>query len=659
MVSPGTTLQARYRVLRHIGGGGMGTVYQADDLRLPGRSCAIKEMTPAQLAPQDRNWAINAFRQEAQMLAGLRHRGLTAVTDFFAEAGCWYLVMDYVEGQTLEKRLEQTGGRFSTTEAREVMEQLFEVLEFLHAQSPPVVFRDLKPGNVMCTPQGKIKLIDFGIARFFKQGQTRDTIQLGTPGYAAPEQYGGMGQSDPRADVYSLGVLLLQMITGFDPATAVTPFPLPQPDSLMAGIPPHIAAVIRRATQLQPEARYPSVQEMRRALLTPSVGQNAPPPPTQQARTRAYPPTPPPSSPPPAERSSAGGRGKGLWIGLGIAALLLLVCGGGAFTAFSRGLIGPRTSTPTEPGSYTTDPTPTTPPTEESATEDPTGETPESSPDAPVTEEPDTPSPPPTTVPPRLTYVRGNVGSTDVYVADADGRQQSCVACRPCDEAEPAWAPDGTTIIFQSDCGGSYDLWTVRSPGGSPQRLTHSSGVDEREPDWSVAGTIVYRANPAGSGRNEDGELRTMRADGSGSQPLGIVGRSPTWSPDGSQITFMSERDGSWEIYVYDVASQNSRRVTSCSSNCRWPTWAPDGRAVIYHSTTGPTTVTADTLWITYLDGSTTQLTTGNHPGRPSWSTSGFIAFNSDNGIEIIPEQGGSRSVLIGGEENWAPIWSK
>jgi len=202
MLQSGSMLQSRYRILRRIGGGGMGMVYLAEDTRLPGRMCAIKEMSPAQLAPQDRNWAINGFRQEAQMLANLNHPGLTSVTDFIPEAGNWYLVMDYVEGETLQERLKRArGGRLSLDEVLNITRQLCDVLEYLHRQSPSVVFRDLKPGNVMLTPQGEVKLIDFGIARFFKPGQTRDTVNLGTPGYAAPEQYGGLGQSDPRADV--------------------------------------------------------------------------------------------------------------------------------------------------------------------------------------------------------------------------------------------------------------------------------------------------------------------------------------------------------------------------------------------------------------------------------------------------------------------------
>jgi len=261
------TLQDRYRVLHQLGGGGMGIVYLAEDTRLAGRRCAIKELSPASLPAAERDWSIQAFQQEAGMLANLHHPGLTAVTDFFAEGSNWYLVMDFVEGETLEARLARSpGGRLPLNEALGIAHQLCEVLDYLHRQNPPVVFRDLKPGNIMLNTQGQVKLIDFGIARHFKPGKSGDTVNMGTPGYAAPEQYGGIGQSGPQADVYSLGVVLLQMTSGYNPVMARTPFPLPAPGSIMQGLPPHVEQAIICATQLQPQYRFPTVKDFQRAL---------------------------------------------------------------------------------------------------------------------------------------------------------------------------------------------------------------------------------------------------------------------------------------------------------------------------------------------------------------------------------------------------------
>jgi len=636
MLTKGDLLQNRYRILRQIGGGGMAVVYLAEDTRLAGRRCAIKEMSPAQLAPQDRNWAIQMFRREAQILANLKHPGLTPVTDFFPERGNWYLVMDYVEGETLQERLDRTrDGRLPLDEALNITRQLCDVLEYLHRQNPPVVFRDLKPGNVMLTPQNEVKLIDFGIARFFKPGQTRDTVNLGTPGYAAPEQYGGLGQSDPRADVYSLGVLLHQMVTGYDPTTATTPFPLPPPGSLMRGLPAHVEEVISRATRIQPDLRFRSVGELRQALF----------------------PTPQPPVPP------ARGSRKGIWIGLGIAGVLLL----GLCVAVMAGVLvlpgvfsrGGGVSTPIVEGATALPPTAsepagpvaTSPPAVSQMTPTPTPLI-ATSPPAAV---------PPATAPLRIAYVYGAVGNTDVYVANADGSARDCVACRSCDEAEPAWSPDGRYIVYQADCDGSYDIWIVSSSGGNPTRLTHTSGTDEREPDWSPDGSqIAFRVNPVGGERNADGDLWIMNADGNGGHSLGIRGRSPVWSPDGRRLAFMSEQSGSWEIYVYDLQEGTTRQLTSCSANCRWPAWSPDGRYVIYHSTTGPGSVTADTIWyVPVSGGSPTRLVSGSHAGRPTWSVQGLIAFNSDRGIEVVREDGSERRTLISSDQNWAPVWSE
>ena len=270
MLAPDTQLQDRYRIIHKIGGGGMGIVYLAEDNRLPGRMCAVKEMSPTQLPPEDRNWATNSFRQEAQMLARLSHPGLTAVTDFFPEGENLYLVMDYVPGQTLQEMLDGTpDGRLPQGQALNTVRQLCDVLEYLHRQSPPVIFRDLKPSNVMLTPEGQIKLIDFGIARFFKPAQSQDTVTLGTPGYAAPEQWGTAGQSDARSDIYGLGVLLLRLATGYDPVP--NPFPLPQPRDVMPEISPKTEYLILRATPPDPGARYQSVAEFRRDIDTPSA----------------------------------------------------------------------------------------------------------------------------------------------------------------------------------------------------------------------------------------------------------------------------------------------------------------------------------------------------------------------------------------------------
>jgi formylglycine-generating enzyme required for sulfatase activity/serine/threonine protein kinase len=272
--------QGRYLIVRAVGHGGMGAVYQAADTRLGGKVVAIKEMSDAGLpTPQQRQQASHAFRQEAQMLALLNHPNLPKVSDFFTENGKHYIAMEFVEGETLEDHLNRRGGSVSEAEARGWAAQLCDVLSYLHRQQPPVIFRDLKPANVMLTPQGQLKLIDFGIARFFKAGQAGDTVAMGTPGYAAPEQY-GQGQTDVRSDVYSLGVLLHHALTGYEPS--LTPFILPSVQQFNRNASLHIVQVIERAVDVQPTRRFPSVDAMRQALVPLST---APPPPVAAQRS--------------------------------------------------------------------------------------------------------------------------------------------------------------------------------------------------------------------------------------------------------------------------------------------------------------------------------------------------------------------------------------
>jgi serine/threonine protein kinase len=249
----GRKLQDRYQIGQRLGKGGMGAVYLAIDGRLGEKYVAIKEFDPAVLPLQDRQWAATAFEQEARMLAQLNHPALTAVTDYFTEHQLHYLVMEFVEGETLEDAwLRQPGQRFDPQQILIWARQLCDVLHYLHNQSRPVIFRDLKPDNIMVLPNGHLKLIDFGIARYFNPDKTEDTIALGTPGYAAPEQH-GQAQADARTDIYALGVVLHQLLTGYDPK--VTPFQLPPVRTLTPSVPAHMAHAIEQAAALNRSQR--------------------------------------------------------------------------------------------------------------------------------------------------------------------------------------------------------------------------------------------------------------------------------------------------------------------------------------------------------------------------------------------------------------------
>jgi hypothetical protein len=252
-------------ILRVIGRGGMGAVYQAKDMKRQGALCAIKEMSLSMVPPEEQALAIKNFRIEARMLSVLGHPCLPAVTQSFADDQRYFLVMEYIDGVTLEELLERNRGPFSERRVLNWAEQLCDVLEYLHSYNPPIIFRDMKPGNVMLTRQGHIKLIDFGIARFFRPTHEADTQLLGTPGYAPPEQY-GTAQTDERADIYALGMTLYHLLTD---KFSETGFGAKARDIRAANpqVSVAVAYALEKATALEPSDRYQSVAAFRLALL--------------------------------------------------------------------------------------------------------------------------------------------------------------------------------------------------------------------------------------------------------------------------------------------------------------------------------------------------------------------------------------------------------
>lgn len=261
----GQILQSRYSITNHIGQGGMGTVYQAQDMRLNNRLVAVKELDPAQLPLADQQTAVHAFQREADILAALSHPGLTAVHDYFPENNKFYLVMEFVQGETLQQAWERVGQRFAEAQVVAWAHELCDVLNYLHSQQPSIIFRDLKPGNIMVQPDGRLKLIDFGIARHFDPAKTRDTTRFGTPGYAAPEQY-GQGQTDARSDIYALGVVVHQLLTGYDPGN--TPFNLPDIASFSIPLSPAVMNAVRHAVKIDPQQRPPNIEAWRQLLVS-------------------------------------------------------------------------------------------------------------------------------------------------------------------------------------------------------------------------------------------------------------------------------------------------------------------------------------------------------------------------------------------------------
>src|SRR6266571_5119606 len=200
-----TLFRNRYFIMSQVGAGGFGSVYKARDTQNGDRLVAIKEVSLLGLHPHAMIEATAAFQREVSVLSQLDHPNLPRLYEYFQDPGHWYMVMDFIAGETLEEyQSKAPNRRLLLSEVLEIGLQLCRVLDYLHSQQPPIIFRDLKPANIMRTPTKQLYLIDFGIARYFKPGQAKDTVALGSPGYAAPEQY-GKAQTTPRADIQLRG----------------------------------------------------------------------------------------------------------------------------------------------------------------------------------------------------------------------------------------------------------------------------------------------------------------------------------------------------------------------------------------------------------------------------------------------------------------------
>jgi serine/threonine protein kinase len=274
----GTVLKSEYRIVRLVGGGGMAWVYQVEELPAgSGQLWALKELRPQTEDKAERATARRMFEQEAELLRDLQHVNIPRIADFFEENGRACLVMEFVWGESLEKRLKATNAPLLETDVLKWSVQLCDALDYLHGRQPPIIFRDMKPSNVMVTNTGLVKLIDFGIARTYKVGKKRDTVAMGSENYAAPEQW-GKGQTDARSDIYALGATMYHLLANMAPTPAFLPSePLPL-GNYNGSLSKRTIALIEKAMERQRNRRYQSALMMRQALIDALPGPYVPPP---------------------------------------------------------------------------------------------------------------------------------------------------------------------------------------------------------------------------------------------------------------------------------------------------------------------------------------------------------------------------------------------
>ncbi len=251
-------LRGRWQVVDYLGQGGMGTVYLARDLNLDNRKCVVKRLRDDFFRDEDKEKAQQFFLREAKVLSKLQHPNIVLVLDSFREDEEYYLVMEYVEGHNLHDMLKEREEPFSEDQVLTWSKQICDVLHYLHAHDPPVIYRDLKPSNVMIDTKDNVKLVDFGIARLYQDDG--DNTHVVSQGYSPPEQY--WGGADPRSDIYALGATMYFLLTGEEPLalTVCSPRDVDEEISEAADL------IVGRATQQDVYLRYQSALEMKDEL---------------------------------------------------------------------------------------------------------------------------------------------------------------------------------------------------------------------------------------------------------------------------------------------------------------------------------------------------------------------------------------------------------
>ncbi len=654
----GTLLHKRYRIVEILGQGGMGSVYRAVDENL-GVEVALKEnlFTTDEYSRQ--------FRLEAVILANLRHPNLTRVSDHFVVGDQGqYLVMDYIEGEDLRQRMERIG-TIGEDEAVLIGAAMCDALDYLHTRKPPILHRDLKPGNVKIAPDGHIFLVDFGLAKVVQGSQATTTgARAMTPGYSPPEQY-GTARTDPRTDIYSLGATLYASLCGIIPedglARAMDNAQLTPLRKRNPKISKRLATVIERAMAIDPAERYQTADDFQKALLgakskTQQLTGNyvvTPPPPEEEgAPVRKKPASRPPSAGGPPYPPDDNGedkpfkpprkKRKGGCFTRFVLLLLIILAGAlvwnympgareqiNAWMSSLRGMTATATAATQAP---TISPPATDAPTDALAstpTPMPTfTSTVTAIPLAIFTSTPEatfTPSPTPQGGGyGQFAFASDRSGVPQVYLANGDGSHPTVITNITDGACQPSWSPDGSQLVFTSPCSGPEDgfanssLYIINADGTGQSPLLAEPGGDY-DPAWSPDGTrIAFTSRRTGRPSIFVLELATntvtllFESTGNFSEA-----RSPAWSPFNNQILFVASR-GISEIWAMtDTGRSPIQLVFSGLEYVNFdPVWSPDGQFVRFSQRL----VAPSAVWLSQLVYEERELMTAKRlPFFPSW----------------------------------------
>jgi eukaryotic-like serine/threonine-protein kinase len=617
-LASGTLLNNRYRIVSILGQGGMGAVYRASDehLHIP---VAVKEnlFLTEEYGRQ--------FQREATILAGLRHSNLPHVTDYFSQENhIQYLVMDFIEGEDLRQRMERLGS-LPEREAMLIGISISEALAYLHSRRPPIVHRDIKPGNIKVTPDGQAVLVDFGLAKIMQGSQATSTgARAMTPGYSPPEQY-GTARTDPRSDIYSLGATLYATLTGVIPEDGLARMTgradLTPIRDLVPKVSRKLADTIERALEVDPDDRFQNAEEFKRALI--ESGELAPfyqeppsiPPPPSSAEAGAYngilrEDEESESFRLPAwERSSRRRRRKSLskyalWLAAFGAILWFgffifnnLFGGYGDGSAFLPAASA-RPTQSTEVLSMHADP-----PTEEPAPPTETAPVVVVPEDTPTLAPTFSPEPDPTITPTitatptggshQIAFASDLYGQFQILILDTSKRNIAPRQITNMDggACQPTWSPDGLRIAFTSPCPGKQEtypgsrIYMVNADGtGEVVQLTNSMQGDF-DPAWSPRGDkIAFTSLRPGRPAIYLLNMNDLSAPAEEVSRLKYSERQPSWAPSGLQITF-TRFVGTWQIWTMGDNGSSQVQYSRSGANNWWPVWSHDGQGIFFSQT--------------------------------------------------------------------------
>ncbi len=536
----------RYRIVKTLAQSGMGTVYLGHDEVL-NVDIAIKENL------YTTEGHSRQFRREATILAKLRHPNLPRVIDHFViEDSGEYLVMDYVEGQDLSERLKALDGPLDEDEAVRIAVVVCEALAYLHSRLPPVIHRDIKPGNIKITPDGHVAVVDFGLAKTYQQGEMTATGAQGiTPGYSPVEQY-GQG-TDARSDIYALGATLYTLLTNKIPPESLeralgSDGVIPIRD-INPGASQPLVEVIEKAMMVESDARYQTAQDFQKALLEahplPDFTLSKPVVSAAPSEKKASPELVEPTmqAPPPPEKK------RRVWMWIVPLVLVLVAAGVGAYFIFGNVFLpSPQPTASPSPTEAVVNVVTTAAPTETM-----------------------------TSIPPTLTLTPTDVQPTATMTEAL---------------AAPAFQIGGAAqLAFVSErAGGVPQIFLMNLEDKTVEQLTDSQD-GACQPAWSSDGSKLAYISPCAGRQNlryDAAEIYVLNlatgvSDFISTVPIGNY--DPAWSPDDTQIAYTSlEINDVPKIFIYDVATASVALMEERSASSQMPAWSPDGSSIYFIS---------------------------------------------------------------------------